>query len=291
MAAEPEWLRLFQCVICLETAHEPVRPWHSPPVHTDCGVVLCPPCFDQWRRTANPTCPKCRAEVVYLGMSADGPLVGGGGAPDPLLMRLARELPAVATAPTPVPVPVPLAPPPRVADRKPSSPPPPRVAAYTHRQPITIAAMQAVLRELDGAITAAVRSGRHHWTDALVTTTTLVVDDAEAALLPVDHPRSFLDLDLRLGWSRRLRWPSEQTLRAVLAVCRCVRPGALSNAVVNDILAVRTVVGALVALERWCREHPGDHAAMGLRLAILDGATEEDPTPYVRVARRAYGPS
>ena len=118
----------------IDVTRQPLRLWHQPPNHIDCGVVLCPSCFQHWRRMPQARCPKCRADIVCLGISADGPVVGGGGQPDPLLMRLVKEiLPSNGE------------------DTKWPAPPPPLPgppASITHRQPVRIEDMQIVLRHI-----------------------------------------------------------------------------------------------------------------------------------------------
>lgn len=237
-APEPEWMRLLQCVICLETTRHPMRPWHAPPLHHDCGVVLCPDCLARWRAMPRPVCPKCRADVVCLGhegpATTSAPIVGGAARPDPLLSRLIAELlPAEGGGWGGDPSPTKAVAAPGSASAPTPSPPPP-VPATTHRSPVTLTHMRAILRPLPALL--GVHPGRDGgeggddddddrgpwwpggrrpgWTDRIVTTTTLVVDDADAiAHLPALPGRDcdLGDLDRRLQWSRRLGVSPERT--------------------------------------------------------------------------------
>ena len=122
------------------------------------------------------------------------------------------------------------------------------------------------------------------WTDAIVTTTTLIVDDTEANGLPVflSPTCSVPDLDRTLGWSRRLRWSPDLTARVLFALAKQLPPSTtvpewcgewfVSPSTVDHrgVLFVRIVVGALVALERWCQSYPTDNNARSLRVAIME---------------------
>lgn len=270
------WKRLIECIICLEPTLQPVRPWHQPPRFSDCGVVLCPArgrtqckgaplrvreCFDRWRHMAQPVCPKCRADVVFLGVSADGPLVGGAGLPDPLLVRLLAELPP-GTLPAPSPSP-------KETDADVSSTTGDRSPRLPERRlpdafgPIPQSAIAAMLRRLHPS------NERRPWTDTIVTSTTLLVDDDEAARLYLCTSRpAVADLDLRLGWSRRLGFARDST-PSCLAHFAHLTGGSPDTAEWNDawlhtqaatvdirgLRFLRILVAALVALVRWCRDH------------------------------------
>ena len=240
-------------------------------------------------------CPKCRADIVCLGISADGPVVGGGGHPDPLLMRLVNEIlplkgDEIATNP------------PHHIDWQRGPPP-----SVTHRQPVRIEDMQTTLRQIvthldsdtshvynnqDVTTIFAQRTKpwtvpigrRQMWTDAMVTTTTLVVDDTEAESLPsfLSPVCSVPELDRTLGWSRRLRWSPDLTARVLFALTKRLpssatvpewsgewfsSPSTLDH---RGVLFVRIVIGSLVALERWCQSYPTDNNARSLRVAIME---------------------
>ena len=83
MEQPDDWRRHLECVICLNftprglpagararplCASQPVRLWHQPPLHQDCGVVLCPPCAEHWRQKliGDAVCPRCRRRFLFF---------------------------------------------------------------------------------------------------------------------------------------------------------------------------------------------------------------------------------
>ena len=88
--SSPPSLRFLECPICLEFTNQPMRLAHVREPPGDCGIVLCPACFAQWRVVTHigSTCPKCRGEVFTLGSEG----------PDRLLQRLIADLPGAPAA-------------------------------------------------------------------------------------------------------------------------------------------------------------------------------------------------
>lgn len=133
--------------------------------------------------------------------------------------------------------------------------------------PIPLSAIAAMLRRLHPS------NERRPWTDTIVTSTTLLVDDDEAARLYLCTSRpAVADLDLRLGWSRRLGFVRNST-PSCLAHFAHQTGGSPDTAEWNDawfhsqagtvdirgLRFLRILVAALVALVRWCRDpHPGE---------------------------------
>lgn len=280
------WLRLLECVICLEPTRRPVRPWHQPPRFNDCGVVLCAECFDKWRRMPQPVCPKCRADVVFLGVSADGPLVGGAGLPDPLLVRLLAEAPFLGQEEATTPADTTKVDPMEVAFDVPNPPAPPPPPQYPGvDEPVSLTAIRAMLRLLEPT------DARHPWTDDIVTTTTLIVDDHEARSLRILSPVVRLsDLEAHLGWSRRIGLTPEHTVRCIAHHAARIGPSPSSEGVaamgewdpawirsvtvdVRGVRFVRTLAAALAAVQRWTRAFPDDPRAKQWRHRFLTAAT------------------
>ena len=272
-----DWLRHLECVVCLEVTSQPVRLWHQPPLHADCGVVLCPPCAAHWRRSRpGGLCPRCRAELVSTDVF--GPVLP----PDALLVRLLRDLLPAKGVPVPPPAPV-LPPPPRPVEEP-----------LPERQPVSLEAMQALTawlsRVLGGELAVA---SPHWWGQNVVTSTTGAVDDREAARLPRQSAWLWGELDATLNWSRRLAWPAERTVRVLVNALRRLTPlsppdaGAAGPWVAawadglrcdrRGVLFVRTLVAVLVALQRWCRfavDAPRERDAVAGRALALWRAVE-----------------
>lgn len=290
---ENGWIRHLECCVCLEVTRQPIRPWHQPPRWRDCGLILCPECFESWRATTNSqTCPRCRAELLPLDMfPRDSACMV-----DPVLKRLVDELLSLPTTSPKVPSSQKVPPASTTTTQKRTvstevRPPPPVVVVDDGAtRPVDLEAMQRVAFLMDGMLQlpGSRASPEAWWSNHVVTTTTQVVDDREALAwgnttwrMASNVLLSLTELDERLGWSRRLALCPEQTQSVVSQVAQRFRSplslfgGTLSwdptwlsgphpqwTCRVAGVRFLRTLVAALVSLHRWCREQQQCHSTL-----------------------------
>ena len=297
------WRRHLQCVVCMEFTAAPVRPLHWPP-DADCGVVFCARCHRRWARrlrvgpaadaapnkrprTLAPTCPRCRCDIMDtaerrgpdallrrilcdMALCADAAAVSDSDSDDGIGDRTeemqdtapahrGRRPAAAAAAAAPI----------GAARRS-------VAASPAHLRPVSLEAMQrwAADWESNGRLCAPAaaedRVPHAWWTDRVITTTTLCVDDREAEMLwasPATAAATVAELDGRLGWSARLErhtgvgpWPVEG-LAALFARTGCAAPAVSLSP--DEVLRCRVAVAATAAIGAWVRRDEAEEARSG----------------------------